>query len=180
MIEGLKEGDQHYWNEFYDMYAERLVGWARYRGLSRSDAEEVVAELLFRLFRYVKRFQYDSNRRFRGYLRRMIETIIADQSKKSEKFRLLLSPANESDHSTTGTLLDVLCNKDQELRELLACRSVLKRCDDRQRRVWSAYLDGSMTTQELATLFGVSVSTINRDRQKVTDMIAAEVRTTPE
>lgn len=81
-------GDPGVWEEFAATYAPAVVRWCRRHGLQDSDAEDVAQEVLVRFWRQADRFRYDPDRRFRGYLRRMVITAIADWSASRQADRL--------------------------------------------------------------------------------------------
>lgn len=81
-------GDPGVWEEFAATYAPAVVRWCRRHGLQDSDAEDVAQEVVVRFWRQADRFRYDPDRRFRGYLRRMVITAIADWSAARQADRL--------------------------------------------------------------------------------------------
>lgn len=62
--------DKLSWAQFHDRYGELLYRYARSRGAGHADAEDVVQEVEFALFKAMDGFEYDVRKgRFRGYLR---------------------------------------------------------------------------------------------------------------
>lgn len=62
--------DQLSWGEFDDRYRELLYRYARARGASHEDAEDVIQEVVMYLFKAMQGFKYDARKgRFRAYLR---------------------------------------------------------------------------------------------------------------
>lgn len=86
-IEGLP-GDPAVWREFVATYGPTVVRWCRRHGLQHSDAHDVAQEVLVRFWRQADRFRYDPERRFRGYLRKMVVTAVADWSQCRQADRL--------------------------------------------------------------------------------------------
>ena len=62
--------DQLSWDEFHERYRELLYRYARARGASHEDAEDVIQEVVMYLFKAMEGFTYDTRKgRFRAYLR---------------------------------------------------------------------------------------------------------------
>lgn len=62
--------DKLSWREFHDRYGQLLYRYARARGASHADAEDVVQDVEMYLFKAIEGFEYDARKgRFRGYLR---------------------------------------------------------------------------------------------------------------
>src|SRR5262249_59575335 len=61
------------WRTFLQRYQPLIAGWARRTGLGHDDAEEVTAAVLSRLVTALRDFDYDPARRFRGWLKTLVE-----------------------------------------------------------------------------------------------------------
>jgi RNA polymerase sigma-70 factor, ECF subfamily len=57
------------WERFGDLYAPLIFYWARQKGLTSTDAADLVQDVLATLVVKLRDFEYDSNRRFRCWLR---------------------------------------------------------------------------------------------------------------
>jgi|WetSurMetagenome_2_1015567.scaffolds.fasta_scaffold82303_2 RNA polymerase sigma factor (sigma-70 family) len=67
------------WREFHALYAPLLFRYARARGLSVADAEEVRDQCLATLSRAMAKFDYDRDKgRFRNWLRRIVNNRVAN------------------------------------------------------------------------------------------------------
>ena len=71
LLSALRDPDAHgAWHEFHARYRQLIHGFARRRGLSEADCEDVVQTVLAALVRAMPRFRYEPRRgRFRGYLK---------------------------------------------------------------------------------------------------------------
>ena len=59
--------DRAAWNEFVERYAPRIYGWCRHHRLQESDAADVTQEVLGKLVKVIRSFEYDPRRgSFRG------------------------------------------------------------------------------------------------------------------
>lgn len=66
------------WDEFYRRYSEPMYRRCRKKGLQHEDAEELVQDLMVRLMRELKRFTYDPNASFRGWLQTVTTRAVID------------------------------------------------------------------------------------------------------
>ena len=83
--------DQEAWQEFYGLYAPLLFHFARARGLSVEDAEEVRDQCLAALVGKMDSFEYDPRRgRFKAWLYRIVAGKVADLSRRRAR-----TPAGE-------------------------------------------------------------------------------------
>ena len=57
------------WERFVDLYAPLIFYWARQKGLNSTDAADLVQDVLTTLVVKLRDFEYDADRRFRGWLR---------------------------------------------------------------------------------------------------------------
>ena len=61
------------WLQFRDTYDPLLARWCRGFGLDRDSIDEVCQRIWIELAGRMKTFEYDPNRTFRGWLRRLCE-----------------------------------------------------------------------------------------------------------
>lgn len=81
------------WNEFHERYGELLFRYARRRGASWDEAEDIVQEVEMSLFRAMEEFQYDPARgRFRSYLRIAVIHAMGRRAAKSPRREAGLDP----------------------------------------------------------------------------------------
>ncbi|QDU94038.1 RNA polymerase sigma factor [Lignipirellula cremea] len=57
------------WQRFVDLYAPLIFYWGKKQGLGVEDAADLVQEVMATLVEKLPQFQYDPQRRFRGWLR---------------------------------------------------------------------------------------------------------------
>ena len=90
----LRDGsDKLGWDEFHGRYGELLYRYARGRGVSHADAEDVVQEVELYLFKAMGGFEYDARKgRFRGYLRAAVVHAIGRRAAKHARERAGLDP----------------------------------------------------------------------------------------
>jgi RNA polymerase sigma-70 factor (ECF subfamily) len=61
-------GDVEAWGRFVRTYSPVLHGWARHMGLKHDDATDLVQDVFAVLVQKLPEFDYDSHKRFRGWL----------------------------------------------------------------------------------------------------------------
>jgi RNA polymerase sigma-70 factor (ECF subfamily) len=61
--------DQAAWGEFVEHYGRRIYRWCRQWKLQDADAEDVTQDILVKLARKLRDFDYDAARSFRGWLK---------------------------------------------------------------------------------------------------------------
>ena len=80
LLNQLRDGsDPLAWNEFFQRYWPMIYAFARRRGCSEHTAEEIVQEVLLRVFRNRDVFQYDpAQGRFRDWLGTLVRNQVAE------------------------------------------------------------------------------------------------------
>lgn len=65
------------WAEFVRIYSPHVLRWCRRCGLQESDAGDVCQDVLVRFWKQAAKFEYDPSRRFRGYLRQILNSALS-------------------------------------------------------------------------------------------------------
>jgi RNA polymerase sigma-70 factor (ECF subfamily) len=63
---------------FFQRYQPLILAWCRRRGLHEDDAEDVGSRVLEKLFRAFREGKYDSRRRFRSWLKTVVDHAVSD------------------------------------------------------------------------------------------------------
>jgi RNA polymerase sigma-70 factor (ECF subfamily) len=85
--------DKLSWQEFHERYGQLLYRYARSRGASHTDAEDIVQEVEMYLFKAVDGFEYDARKgRFRTYLRSAVVHAMARRASKQAQQPVGLDP----------------------------------------------------------------------------------------
>jgi RNA polymerase sigma-70 factor (ECF subfamily) len=66
-----RPGDQAAWDRFVELYTPLLYYWARRMRLQEADAADLVQEVFALLLQKLPEFDYDAQRSFRGWLRKI-------------------------------------------------------------------------------------------------------------
>ncbi len=70
----IRPGDAEAWARFVQTYGPRILQWCRRWGLQEADALDVTQSVLMQFLRRSGTFEYDRDRRFRGWLRSVAHT----------------------------------------------------------------------------------------------------------
>ena len=85
--------DQVSWPEFHRRYGQLLYRYARARGASDADAEDVVQEVEMYLFKSIENFEYDARKgRFRSYLRSAVVHALGRRAARQAHQPAMLDP----------------------------------------------------------------------------------------
>ncbi|NLX95476.1 MAG: sigma-70 family RNA polymerase sigma factor [Rhodopirellula sp.] len=90
LLERLRDGaDPVAWNEFFQRYGRLVRVYAKRRGCSDHTAEEIVQDVMLRVFQQRDVFQYDPHRgRFRDWLGTVVRNQVAEYRRRpSERVR---------------------------------------------------------------------------------------------
>jgi len=90
LLQRLRDGtDRLVWDEFFDRYWPTVYALARHRGCSEHTAEEVVQDVMLRVFQQRDVFEYDPRRgRFRDWLGTVVRNKVAEHRRRpSQRIR---------------------------------------------------------------------------------------------
>lgn len=66
------------WDGFVRRYAARIYNWAKARKLADAGCQDVTQEVLLKLFKRLKNFEYDPDKSFRDYLHTLTDHAVFD------------------------------------------------------------------------------------------------------
>ena len=98
----LKDWDDHAsWRDFFNTYWKLIYGFALQRGLTHSEAEEVVQETVLAVAKGIQGFTYEPARcAFKTWLLTVTRSKIANQFKKRARLPAAVSPAGDDPDQT--------------------------------------------------------------------------------
>ncbi len=84
LLERLRDGaDALAWDEFFAYYWPTIYGFARHRGCSEHTAEEIVQDVMLKVFQQRDVYQYDPTRgRFRDWLGTVVRNNVAEHRRR--------------------------------------------------------------------------------------------------
>ena len=175
--------DREAWGEFVEQYTPRIFAWCRRYRLQDSDAADVTQEVLGKLVRAIRSFDYDATRgSFRGWLKTVTNNAVRDFLED------LARPGRGSGDTQVGGMLAALQAPDaiQDLTSSLeeeAERELLREAESRvQLRVqpnkWEAYRLTALknvAAADAATELGMPVSEVYVAKSRVLKLLREEV-----
>ncbi len=151
--------DQLAWQRFVDLYAPLIFYWGRYQGLSASDAADLVQEVMLTVVGKIGEFQYDSNRRFRGWLHTITINRATDIQRRNQV--RASETLDEANLNVGGLQAPVDLFAEVEYRGLLAKRALeLMKAEFAERdwqACWHQVVDGKKAA-EVAEEFGITIN----------------------
>ena len=166
------------WDDFVRVYGAPVHRWCREYGLQSADAADVAQDVLVRFWRQSARFRYDPRSTFRGYLRAIVRTAVADwhaerraphPNGRTSGFDLLAQvPARDDLAARLAEAFDTE-------RLSLAMREVKNRVRPHTWRAFQLQVIEQCPGVDVAAQLGVDVNVVYVARHKVIRMIRETV-----
>ena len=157
-LEKITDGDEISWGKFYDIYSPLIRYCGREWGLSESENEELVQDVMVGFFMGAKTFRYDRSKgKFRSYLQEIAKTKIFAILKKR--------PSGTAEHFANGALLEFAFDEkwDTEWHNYLcaeAFKLLKKEMEELSFRSFYMYVMLDMPPAEVARQLGLSVNAV--------------------
>ena len=158
------------WNEFHERYGELLYRYARGRGASHADAEDIVQEVEISLFKAMAGFQYDARRgRFRGYLRAAVVHALGRQASKHAREHAGFDPsALDCVNAAQQASSDGHWEREWRLHRLRwALREVADEFEERTLQAFQSHALGGLSVDETAENLGLSKASVYQAKSRV-------------
>ena len=168
------------WGEFVERYGRLIHDWCLNRRLQPADAEDVTQDVLVRLARALKTFEYNPELTFRGWLRRVTENALSDFFRDKQR-RAMMKQSNDlletlKDAAARDDLVQRLERSfDLELFERAAA-TVQKRVEVRRWQAWHLTAIEKLAAEEVSQQLEMKVPTVYSSRYQVQKMISEEVQ----
>ena len=83
LLERLQSGDDVSWQEFYQRYSPVILQICMESGISKSESQDVLQNVMLKFFRHDLAMKYDSKKaRFRTYFNQVVHSCITDFQRK--------------------------------------------------------------------------------------------------
>ena len=187
LIQRLKDWqDQSSWQDFFDTYWKLIYGVARKGGLTETEAQDVVQETMISVARQMPTFKYDrSIGSFKAWLLNTTRWRIIDQLRKRGPATARRSASDEVTPRTPTMeeLVDPVSRRLDELwdaeweKNLLAAAiaKVKRRLDPQKYQIFDFYVNKGWPTEKVAERFQISVDQVYLAKNRITELIKAEV-----
>jgi RNA polymerase sigma-70 factor (ECF subfamily) len=173
------------WRTFLERYLPMIHNWCRRAGLNANDADEVSAAVLNKLVRAMRTFVYDPAKRFRGWLKTVVDNQVRDFRRQ-----LLRHPGDYgSGHpdvhraleriEAPATLEELVDSLDQRLeRDWQLAQQVTAVVQGRVRpETWTAFWRTAIEKEPagaVAKSLGLSIGAVYMAKQRVAKMVREE------
>lgn len=155
------------WDRFVDLYSPLLLEWARKIGRQDSDAADLVQDVFLLLFRKLPLFEYDPQRSFHGWLRRVF----------LNQHRLRVRARAEFPLEAAEEVADPLIDDSADDQRYLAQRALRIIERDFSPLLWKAfhaYAIEERSPDDIAVELGISRGTVYSVKSKVIHRLRQE------
>jgi RNA polymerase sigma factor (sigma-70 family) len=189
LLSKVRRGDEDGWRQFYALYEDFVYSAARGAGLSHEESRDVVQEVMLTVQSYIGSFVPDKSRgRFRTWLRKIVQSRIADQYRRKKRNPLekveAHRPSDDTATSTTNLIpdlneveLDRLIDGKLEQAILAEARRLVKekaRIEDYQ--AYELFQIQELSAREAATALRISPITVRVRTFRVRRAVEREAR----
>jgi RNA polymerase sigma-70 factor (ECF subfamily) len=188
LIQRLKNWqDQASWQDFFETYWSLIYGVAVKRGLSKSEAQDVVQETMIAVAKHMPAFKYDPTLgSFKSWLLSMTRWRISDQLRKRQPLYVYQKFADETSlgdnknnaasANHTAPDLDKIWDEEWEKNLLaVATAKARRRLDPKQYQIFDFYVNKQWVPERVAKALAVPVSQVYLAKHRVTEAIRLEI-----
>lgn len=173
--------DQGSWGEFHERYGELLYRYARRRGASHNEAEDVVQDVEMYVFKAMDRFRYDAHKgRFRAYLRTSVVHALGRRSAKRARQEVALEPQVLESLTQESAETDEKWEREWRMHRLRsALRSVAGEIEPATMQAFRLYALENRSAAETARQLGISTDTVYQAKSRVLKRLKERVAAMP-
>ncbi len=172
--------DQEGWREFFDMYWKLIYSFAIKKGLSDSEAQDVVQETVFSVLKNLQSF--DSNKApFKTWLLHLTDWRITDQLRRRPRNN---QPLRRDDETGTaervadpkGQSIEQVWNEEYENNLLSAAIERVKRkVDAKQYQVFDLYVFKNWPVTRVARALNINAGKVYLAKHRISRLIRKEI-----
>jgi RNA polymerase sigma-70 factor (ECF subfamily) len=162
------------WQRFVDLYAPLIFHWGRRQGLNPTDAADLVQEVLTVLVVKLPEFEYDPNRRFRGWLRTVTLNKVRDFLRRES----VRPHGSQEPLQNVSTVDDVDLFEEAEYQTFLTRRALELMQSDFQETTWKAcwnQIVEGRSAQEVGQDLGISANAAHVAKCRVLKRLREEL-----
>lgn len=174
LLERLRDGvDALAWDEFFARYWPTIYGFARYRGCSQQTAEEIVQDVMLKVFQQRDVYRYDSKRgRFRDWLGAVVRNKVAEHRRRPSNRQPLVAAEAGDNIAEGGPGPDTAWEAAFESRLLVVILDAVRR--ETNARTYLAFelvsLEG-MSGNDAARITGLSRNAVYKACKRITERL---------
>jgi RNA polymerase sigma factor (sigma-70 family) len=171
--------DEKSWEDFVHYYKNYIYIICRRMNLHHHDSEEVVQQVLVKLWEKIPTFDYDSRKRFRGWLCTVTGNTVKDFFRKQQSIRRKHDAVKEDEGSmpkTSGPDIEKIAEEEwQNYISTLAIEEVKKNFSSQVFTIFMKLHNGS-SRMEVAEEYQLPPNTISVYKRRVLSAICGEIR----
>ena len=169
------------WDEFIYYYRPFLYNVCRGLNLAHHDAEDVVQQVMLKVWNKLPEFNYDKSQSFRGWMCLIMRNSVRDfYRRKTTRDSKHNKVALDTDESIMMSEIEAKSEEEWQNHIMtLAWNNVSKQFSAKVIEVFSALRDGK-TRAEIAEQFTISIDTVSVYKRRVFDALRAEARSLEE
>jgi RNA polymerase sigma-70 factor (ECF subfamily) len=169
----LRSRDESAWRRFVELYAPLLYFWACRLGLTGEDASDLVQDVLLVLVERMPSFEYDPSRKFRAFLRTVVENRWRDLMRR--RAARPIQAGGDLDGLTAPPGSDFA---EEEYRRHVLARATRVMQADFEPATWRAFqavVVEERSAGEVAAEMGLSVAAVYQARARVLRRLRQEL-----
>jgi len=170
--------DELGWPEFHERYGHLLYRYARARGASHTDAEDVVQDVEMQFFQAIDGFEYDARKgRFRAYLRSAVVHALARRASRQARQPVQLEP-HTFDHlaAQRAAAADDDWEIEWQLNRLRAAlRAIAGELETSALKAFEMHVLAGRPVVETAEKLGVSKWVVYRAKNRILARVRAQL-----
>ena len=185
LIQRLKNWqDQASWQEFFETYWHLIYGVAVKRGLTKTEAQDVVQETMIGVAKHMPDFKYDPTfGSFKGWLLNITRWRIADllrnrqptEAYRHEDTSLGDDKAGEEAYHALPELDQIWDEEWEKNLVEVAVSKARRRLDPKQYQIFDFYVNKDWEPERVAEAFDIPVGHVYVAKHRVTEQIRQEV-----
>jgi RNA polymerase sigma-70 factor (ECF subfamily) len=172
LLQRLHDRDEAAWRRFMDEYFPRIRARARRLLGNEADAQELASEVLAELVKQLPRFEYDSQRSFRGWLQTVIHRTYVDWRRRTQARPKLASAQVEAGFVAEAAeeLAPAITEKTNRVRQ--AVQDVRREVGEQRWAAFWAYLTGKgVTAAQVGKEFAMTAARVRVDYGRILEKL---------
>jgi RNA polymerase sigma-70 factor (ECF subfamily) len=175
LLERLQQSaEQADWERFVKLYTPLLFHWTRRLGLDGTDADDLVQDVFVQLVQHLRKFHYDPNKRFRGWL----WTVTVNKWRERCRRRPIAVPAGDTQLDRVASP-DVADEVDEaEYQQYLVVRALRFMEAEFQPTTWRAFWESvsmGRRASEVAAELGITENAVYLAKSRVLRRLRQEL-----
>jgi RNA polymerase sigma-70 factor (ECF subfamily) len=165
--------DRSVWLEFFEQYAELILGFAKARGLQHSDCEDVLQNVLVSLVHAMKGFRYDPARgSFRGYLLTVVSRAVSQQLRQKRGEGALPEGAQLPVEPADAEAWELEWRRHHVRR---AMRIVEREFSEENVQAFTGYVINGLPAQQVADGLGLSIEQVYQAKSRILKRLSTTI-----